>query len=290
MIKSSLSNVRVVAFSLLLIGLILRLFAVSQNSLWLDEATSLDVAAHSVVDILLGRAFDNHTPPFYYFLLHFWLLVFPANEFGLRLLSVLFDVINIALVVFIFREQFGLRVARVAGLLHATGSFALYYACEGRMYSLVMFLGLLTYWMALRLLQGNRWRYWSFGLFLTAACGLYTHYYYAFFLAAISLGVLFSTVFGGEDKTSKSKFISWCLPLVFSSLAFLPWIQIAAGVAAGPGQTFRKFLLTVPPYAFFRFIAGYAVMPLGAGMKDDPAATLISWLPIVLPALTSLPS
>ena len=283
MVKGIFSNVRNVALVLLILGLVLRLFAVNQNSLWLDEATSLDVAAHSISDIIFGRAFDNHTPPFYYFLLHFWLLLFPVNEFGLRLLSVLFDVVNIVLVVFIFREQFGLRVARVAGLLHATASFALYYACEGRMYSLLMCIGLLTYWLALRLLQGRRWRYWSATLFLTAVCGLYTHYYYAFFLAAVSLGVLFSTVFFAQDGVSKKQFISWCMPLVFSSLAFLPWIQIAAGVAAGPGQTFRRFLLTVPPYAFFRFIAGYAVMPLGAGMKDDPTATLVSWLPVILP-------
>ena len=145
------------------------------------------------------------------------------------------------------------------------------------MYSLLIFMGLVTYYCALRFLEIRKAGTWQLLLILISIAGLYTHYYYAFFVASISLGLLF--VVG----TNLRSFLHWLLPLCVTAICFLPWLRVVLHLASGPGQTFRRFVLTVPGYAFFRFTAGYAVMPMVYGMKDNLSATFSMWLPMLLP-------
>jgi hypothetical protein len=51
----------------ILAGFAFRLIGIVKQSLWLDEITSLQVALSPLEVILSGGAFDNFTPPLYYF-------------------------------------------------------------------------------------------------------------------------------------------------------------------------------------------------------------------------------
>jgi uncharacterized membrane protein len=50
----------------------------TRQSLWLDEAFSLYVAAHRFAQILAFVAGSDAHPPLYYLLLHIWLIVGPS--------------------------------------------------------------------------------------------------------------------------------------------------------------------------------------------------------------------
>ena len=229
----------------------------------------------SLWDILTGAGFDSHTPPFYYVVLHFWLTIFPVSEIGLRSLSTFCDLF--ALVVFfnIVAKQFNLRLAQRCTGVYTISSFAIYYAQEGRMYSLLVCLVLITYFYALKYCQNKLSTIDWVCLIITGICGLYTHYYYALSLAAIFLSVCY------HHKECISKVKNWTLAMVLIGVCFLPWIPVILGLMGGPGQHFRRHVFATIPYSFFRFFAGYGVMPLQIGSKSNLIATIVDHAPSI---------
>jgi uncharacterized membrane protein len=256
------------------LAFVLRFYGLGDNSLWLDEFTSLDIATKSLSDIVLGRGFNSHTPPFYYLVLHFWLQLFGANEIGLRSLSLFCDVVNVVLiyrvVILLTKDS---RVSLIACLFYAISPYAIYYAQDGRMYTLLVCLCLLTSEAVLRF-PFSSWI--SSVLFvILAAIGMYTHYYYALFLASISLFTLFR-----KDSDAKFRihylFLSFCI-----GLAFLPWLQVIRRIVASGGQSFREYIWSVLPYTFYRYGAGYGVMVLNTEAKRSIKETLLAHWPVL---------
>lgn len=273
-LKSGLDNYRL--FLIVLFGgaFVLRLSSLTARSLWLDEYTSIEIASKSLSEIVGGAGFDRHTPPFYYLVLHAWFTVFSPTEFSLRFLALIFDLFNLWLVFVIFSEQLSRRIGQLLAMLYACSPFAIYYAQEGRMYSMLLCFVLITYFLALRGLRdkGN----WNdlIVLILVGCCGMYTHYYYALSLVGISLALLLS---------QKWKLVrGWALSLVAIGLFFTPWFTVLLELSAGPGQTFRRHVFSVLPYTVFRFFAGYGVFPLTPALKGDLYASVMENLaPII---------
>ena len=73
----------------MILGFSLRLYGITSESIWLDEAFSIQLAKHGPFEIIRKTASDVH-PPLYYLLLHFWIDLFGASEFSVRFLSLLF--------------------------------------------------------------------------------------------------------------------------------------------------------------------------------------------------------
>lgn len=263
-------------FGLTALACVLRGYGLGDNSLWLDEFTSIDIASKSLSDIVLGRGFNSHTPPFYYVVLHFWLKLFGANEIGLRSLSLVCDLINVVLVYRVSRLLFDdLRVALAASTLYAIAPYAIFYAQEGRMYTLLVSLCLLTAEMVLRF----PFKSWlpSVGFVLLASLGMYTHYYYALFLAGLSV---FAILQGTWSQRNRVHYIllGCCIAIMF-----IPWLQVIRRIVSGEGQDFREYVWSVLPYTFFRYSAGYGVMVLNIEAKSDIQKTLFEhYLPLAL--------
>ncbi len=262
--------------AILVVAAALRLAAIGERSLWLDEATSLQVSSEPAAKIAAGEAFDNHTPPLYYLLLHLWWWIAPKTEVGLRLPSVAFDLVTIALAWVVFGRQLGRRAGAAAAAILAVSEYAVYYGQEGRMYALVCCLGLASYGLALRI----RDRRDTAGTWLllvgVAVAGMYTHYFYALLLAALTAAV---TV---ELRSDPRRLLGWWGAMAAVGIAFAPWLGVVAALAGQGGQPFRRFTFLVLPYTVFRWVAGYAVFPLNYGSKDDWAASLAAHLPAVV--------
>ncbi|MCB0323640.1 MAG: glycosyltransferase family 39 protein [Bdellovibrionales bacterium] len=259
-----------------LVGLLLRCMHLDERSIWLDEVTSLSIASLPYTDILQGVGFDRHTPPFYYLALHAWLLFAPATEIGLRAFSTVFDVVNIFLLGVLLMRCSERRIALTGALLYAVSPFAIYYAQEGRMYTLVVSLVLATFLLAVRAAHASVTAAQVGMLVLTATAGMYTHYYYALSLAGISLGLTWVA------RRNLSRLVRWYGALTIVGVLFLPWIQVVLELAGSGGQEFRRFVFLVLPYALFRFSAGYAVLPLNYDTKEHVSAAVISEAPAVI--------
>ncbi len=181
---------------------LLRLVSLNQ-SLWLDEAISAEVAKnYSYSDIVTKFSPSDFHPPFFYLTLKAWTSVFGYSEISLRFPSVIFSLITIYLV---FRF-FGFW----SSVLLALNPLYLYYSQEARMYSLVT---LLVFCAFLAFKKQKIFLYYLF-TFLSLA----TFYGSVFFFATISLYWLFQKKYRQFFIYSLAPFLSL---LILSPLLLL---------------------------------------------------------------------
>jgi len=138
----------------LLIAAFMRVYHITQQSLWFDEAFAWNIVQQP--DMFPRIAADTH-PPLYYLLLRGWIGVTGDSALALRYLSALTSIITVALVYQIGREFIrqrdrGLYIAVpvVAALLMALTDMEIDLAQEARNYALYTCLGCLSMWLYLR--------------------------------------------------------------------------------------------------------------------------------------------
>lgn len=130
--------------------------------------------------VLRAVLLSDTSPPLYYLLLNVWTRIAGTGDAALRLFSTLWAVASFPLLWLFGRYVGGRRAACIACILFSFAPAALYYSAEGRMYSLVWFLGLVlacsSFALARRGPRPPLVLLWS----LSGAAGFLTHYFYAF--------------------------------------------------------------------------------------------------------------
>lgn len=158
------------------VGIFLRLFALSDKSLWTDELVTINNAVGMInLNSFFGHTQSDDLPKFYSLLLKFWMFFGIKGEW-LRSFSVLFGSLSIIVTYAICRLIFDNKVALLAAFLVAISPLLILYDREIRMYPLFVFLSLLsTYYFILALRSGKKscWILFS----IVNILNLYTHYY-----------------------------------------------------------------------------------------------------------------
>lgn len=178
------------------IAAMLRIWAIGSKPLWLDEAFSIWVAHHDVVDLIIFVGRVDHHPPLYYLMLHFWQLVAGDSATAVRVPSAALGTLSVPLLYCAGRVLVGTRAAWIAALVLAVSPFHVRYGQEARMYALMTALAAaMLCFLAVYLagsLPGSRRRIVAMiGLVLTQAALMLTHNTAAILLpAALNLGVL----------------------------------------------------------------------------------------------------
>lgn len=205
-------------FLILALGLLSRIVNIDQ-SLWLDEAISVNSARNLSVNELLTRFSpgDFH-PPLYYLLLKAWISIFGASEISARSLSVLFGIATVWVVFLIGRRLFSSRLGLVAALFIATAPLHVYYSQEARMYVPTTFFATILVWFFVKVLKAKGIKNWV-GLILASTLLIYMDYPAAFVLVALGFYlVLFERVhLRAFTKT-------WLLSGIIILLLFVPWL------------------------------------------------------------------
>ena len=166
---------------LVLASLVLRVWNISAQSLDIDEYTELQVS-HETYAFAATKA--DSMPPLYPVLLKIWLTICPGEMAG-RFLSVLIGVATVWAVGDIWARCFSTPLALITAALLAFSPLHIYYSQYVRSY------GLLMLWTALSIgtlaiaVKSRRKSDWGWFVF-SAIGGLYTHYYFAIFLAVLS--------------------------------------------------------------------------------------------------------
>lgn len=179
------------------------------QSLWLDEATSVLVARdYSFSEIINRFSPGDFHPPLYYFLLKIWISSFGDSEISVRLPSVLFGLGIVYVVYLIASKLFNSKIGLLSVLFIVTGPLHFYYMLEARMYMMETFLVSLIVWFFVK-------RHWLY-LIVTGILLIYTDY----LPMLIFLPLLFVS---RHDKKILLKLIQ---SLVIIGFAFLPWIPL----------------------------------------------------------------
>ncbi|HET6818004.1 MAG TPA: glycosyltransferase family 39 protein [Mycobacteriales bacterium] len=199
----------------LVCAVVLRFLALSP--LWLDEAQTVEIAHRSVSGLLSALRHDG-SPPLYYLLLHAWMKVFGTSSLAVRSLSGVFSVAALPLMWRVARHLGARRrEAWVATLLLATNPFAIRYATETRMYSLVMLLWLLAF-LAFRRVWLEGGARWIAAAAVTSAALYLTHYWSLFFAAAVGVGALVVV------RRQRAPALRVLLSLALGALGLVPWL------------------------------------------------------------------
>jgi len=219
----------VALFGAVALGLALRVYGIVTESIWLDEATSLMLARMDVGSLVQWTAVDIH-PPFYYLLLHYWIML-GESDFMVRALSALIGVLNIVVIYYLGRTWFDERTGLIAALLLAMAPFHIWYSQETRMYALLTLLVSSSILLAIKFWRNCRWITWV-GYVLVTIAALYTHYYALFGLLLANLIFLYLVV---RRRVDRRLFLAWAGAQVALLFLFSPWIPILLPLFGGGG-------------------------------------------------------
>lgn len=250
---------------LIICAFILRLYNISEQSLWIDEAYTWNVTknVHQVFT-------DVGNPPIYYILEYLWTLALGHSEAALRFPSLLYDLGSILLLFALGCAVTTRFSALLASAIATFSSFHVYYSQEARsmaLYTLIVLAATIVLIKALR--QPERTRLWVCYAVL-AALGLYTHFIVVYFLFGHAVYALLAWHRGECSSRTLARFAA---SGAAAFLAFLPWLIRGLSYASQGGQARRHLLLKLPQ-AYFSFLFGDSLIPLDEQAVQHIRATL----------------
>jgi uncharacterized membrane protein len=257
-------------------------------SFWIDEALTPLRTNYTVLDIITGRTYiqeavsqDTH-PPLYYLLIYATRPLLGETDFAYRYPSVLLSLLLVPLMYQMVRQLWGHPAGFLAALLTTLNPLQIWYAQEARMYTLLVFGGLLTSYALWQLLTTNRNWWWWFGVYVVAAgLTLYTHYTAVFLLGAHLLLWSWWLWQAGYKKQIAAAYVALLLAAV--PLAPLTIPRLFTG--AETGYTY------LPPWLIAQdVVRGFAlgIVMLPADWLQTLFLTVFSL--VLLASLTLLPS
>ena len=242
---------------LTIIGFLLRFYNLGFNSLWLDEATTLNWSKPGFFEIWeISRSVDFH-PPLFHWIEHF-MLVFGQSEFVLRTVPALLGVLTIPVFYLIGKEYHDKNVGVISAALLTFSYFGIYYSQEAYSYSLVLFLFSLVIFLYFLALRTDNIIFWVlFGI--TSAISFWAHYYVLVGLSVIYLHAILTkgAILRTDLREGKNLLIAFCTMLIL----ILPLLFIV-------GERFFRLTGSPPTYGvlgpilvqetIIRFSGGYS--------------------------------
>ena len=213
----------VILYVIFLIALSVRLYQLDEESLWLDEGTSVRVArAENTLRILKPGWLDD-APPFYYLVLHYWIKVFGDSEFSLRFPSLLFSLGCISMLYQIAVLLFDKKTALLSALLITLSGYHVSFAQEARGYSLMTLEAFCSIYFFILLCRGFKWRHGA-GYIVSSSLLLYTHPYGIFVILAQNLHLVIRALIKIDSAGIVWK--QWILLQMILLVSFLPWLGV----------------------------------------------------------------
>lgn len=272
----------VLAVHLLCFGVIVlgSRLAFVHESIRLDEAQSLWQTNHSYGYLLRLVAEDVH-PPLYHVLLRTWRLVLGPGIETARLLSLLFLLASVPIFYLVARRCLSRPWALVAVVVLSLSPFAQWYGNEARMYSMLLFVTLVSQYFFLKAIDGatdrGRTSAWI-GYGVAAITGVYTHYFFVFVLVAQGLFLI-----ALSRRLPRGALLRLIGVAAAVGLAFLPWLLYfrANGAASGTRPSLPAPSSVDYSNVYSQFLFGF--------QSDTINTTVVStWPLLVLAALASV--
>lgn len=241
-----------------LLAFLVRLIRLGDSPIWWDEGWSIWLARQDLLSIARRTASDEH-PPLHYWLLHLWTPLAGEDPFSVRFSSVAIGVLTVALL-----YRLGADLAHPwAGLLAAlllTGSrFHVWWSQEVKMYSLTVFLALLSLMVFVRVLRTGRCRYLV--AYVAATTALLLTSYLGVLALAVQNGFLLAAAALGQGHWSLPH-RRWMVLQAAVLTLFSPW-ALYYGLNAPPYQRIGAF----EPLQAVRLY--FTVLPLGISIDIE---------------------
>ena len=202
----------------------IRVWRLDASCLWFDELFSVHAAVHTWNSLFWFVAQDLIHPPLFYAVLKVWIGIGGESLLWLRLLPVFFSALAIIPFLYLCKElKLSSAVTVLALTLLAVNGSLIKYTQTLRMYTMLMFLSIVSLWLFARYFNRGKSFAW---LLLVNLLLIYTHYFGWLVVGAEIVALL---VF---------QLIKWRRMLTMVGvllIAFVPWV-IAVWKAAEAGS------------------------------------------------------
>lgn len=219
-LNKNLKNSKILIFLITILGAILRIYKISERSIWLDEAITAQVSQSGIVGIILNRAQTGIHPPFYFILMYFWTKIWGDSEIALRSLSLIFGVLSIPLLYKFVNKIYDRTTAIISSLLFSLSPFLIYFSQEARMYPLFTFLALLSLNYVYNLVNREFSRKNLVKVLIVNSILLYTHFFSSLLILAENVFVFIT------QRKSFKNIKKWIIIQFIILLIFSPWIYV----------------------------------------------------------------
>ncbi len=186
LIKFNFTNT--LLFFIFCIGSFLRIYHLGYKGLWGDEIGQVFAANSGNISNVLSGAAHHLSPPLDYIILHFF-LNFGISDFIVRLPSAIFGMLSIILIYYISKTLFGPKEGLISAFLLAISPMHIFYSQEARMYSLFVFLSLLSLLFFIKAINDDSMLTWI-GFIISNILNLYTHYFASFIIFIYALFII----------------------------------------------------------------------------------------------------
>lgn len=245
--------------ALTLLALGLRLYRLGAQSLWIDEVSSVEVAAQSLADIVTNYQPGRHPwhgseqAPLAFAVMHLFYRP-DAIEVSARLPFALLGSMTVPAVYFCARQWVDKHTALLAAALLAVAPLHVWYSQDARWYALWMLLSTLTY-RALARMEARPRRTRLLAYIVISILNVYTFLlsFLLMFCQGVSLLLL-----RGQRTVRLRWFVAAGVMVVVASTPVLWMVMHTLGLVTG---TPRPTSLAQVPYTFFAYLAGYSVGP-----------------------------
>ena len=284
---------------IIIVAIIMRVLAITVNSLWWDELQSVRTAdpSNSFSDILLiAKQSYDPAPRTFYFLLNVWFRVTGFNDFTARLFPLLFGVAAIPIMYGLGKQLLGRRLGLIAAALTAVNYFHIFHSLEVRFYSLLFFFSALSFLFFLRSVK--RSSYFNLIVYALSTVLLMSIHYFGIFIFIVQ-GISWIFLVRRSLGQNFRKHLPLMLTFLVVILIYLPFVPrllntmqtSTAALSGNPGNDFfiryfEAFLgyssITVVPAAL-ALLFFVVVVFLFPTKKINTEITIVVFLWLLLP-------
>jgi len=206
-------TVTIIALVLCLVYVAVRVWHLTDSCLWFDEIFSVHAAEHSWGSLFKFVAQDLIHPPLFYAALKIWIGAGGESLLWLRMLPVVFSALALVPFVYLCKElKFSSSTMLIALAFLAVNGSLIKYTQTLRMYSMLMFLSLLSIWLFARYFNRGK----SFvPLLIVNLLLIYTHYFGWLVVGSEIIAILVFQLIKWRRMVTMA---------VILSLSFVPWI------------------------------------------------------------------
>lgn len=253
------------------LALILRLYRIEAQSLWVDEVVTWHAAQVPIADLLQVRNYYAMAHSLYFALMHMVLLV-SDSEFALRLPSALFGAFSIPLLYLVGERWLSRGTGLVAAVLLAVSPLHLYYSQEARPYAVVVFFILFAMVCLEAMVREPGRTRWRVGFVASSAAALLSH---PVALAFVPASVLYAALIASRASLRRLRGTFAALLVIIVGLQTVVLPRVHANHPAEP------FGLAIA-YTGWTFATGFS---LGPSIRElhapDPVQVALAHAPVV---------
>lgn len=259
----------------------MRLWRLAEPCLWFDEIFSIHAAEHDWPGMLRFAAQDLVHPPLFYALLKIWIEWIGESVFWLRLLPVAFSVLALVPFLYLCRElKLESRAAALALFLFAMNGSLIKYSQTLRMYSLLLFLSLMSIWLFARYF--NRGKSWIW-LVIVNLFLVYTHYFGWLVIGAELTAILLY---------QRIKILRAIAMAMIALAGFVPWL-VTVWNAARTGSDIGQNIAWQPrpgPGEIVTFLLDLAEPVYFQASSTEPGSIYLISVPLLIMGIAAIGS